>query len=129
MGMAEYAGAQTVHSSPVKDEIRLRLDQQESTIRTQLKEGKLSPFQAAALRDALKSIWKQVRADYVKNGATLLTEAQKADVNRRLDESEDNEADQEEESSLKTTESIDFTPVANSPRSSGRTTAVQDSFR
>ncbi len=67
-------------------EVHDRMKDQEARIKEGLKSGKLTPAQAKALRDVLKSVQAQMEADYKTNGKRELTDDQKKQLNQMLDE-------------------------------------------
>ncbi len=67
-------------------EVHDRMRDQEKRIEAGLKAGTLTPAQAKALRDVLKSVHAQMEADYKANGKRELTPDQQKQLNQLLDE-------------------------------------------
>jgi hypothetical protein len=82
---ATPAADTSVVPSKGKFEIRERFRYQALRIAQGVKSGVLSKDQAAALRDSLKSIVQQAKADFEQNGRKALTDDQKAQINQLLD--------------------------------------------
>ena len=75
-------------ASPTSTEIRARVGAQRARIDSYSKVGQLTAVEASVLQANLKAIRDKIKADYAENGKKQLTDDQKVELNKMLDDSE-----------------------------------------